>query len=57
MIGMHMTYWESPRLNRLNASNDAQTKFVNPLKMESGLLHLEGSTSRHYANAPSPIPS
>ena len=44
-----MTYWETPRLSRLNASNDAQGKTTNPTKRESGLLHTCGSFTKHYA--------
>lgn len=44
-----MTHWETPQLNRLNASNDAQGKTVNPTRRESGVLHTYCSFSKHYA--------
>ena len=51
-----MTYWQTPQLNRLNASNDALAKTVNPTKFESGRRHTVNSKDKHYAVA-TPGPS
>ena len=44
-----MTHWETPQLNQLNASNDAQGKTVNVTRRESGVLHTFNSVYKHYA--------